>query len=36
MRLDTIGWAMCSTGKCRRNLNLTIRMNGIYTTKHLS
>ena len=35
-RLDTTGWARGSTGKCARNLNLTMPTNGICTTQHLS
>ena len=30
------GWARWSTGKCTRNLNLTMPTNGICTTQHLS
>ena len=30
------GWAMWSTGKCARNLNLTMPPNGICTTQNLS
>ena len=36
IRQDTTGWARWSTGKWARNLNLTIRTNGICTTQHLS
>ena len=35
-RLDTTWWARWSTGKCARNLNLTMPTNGICTTQHLS
>ena len=35
-RQDTTGRARWSTGKCARNLNLTMPTNGICTTQHLS
>ena len=35
-RLDTTGWARWSTGNCARNLNLTMRKNGICTTQNPS
>ena len=36
LRRDTTGSARWFTGKCARNLNLTIQTNGICTTQHLS
>ena len=36
IRLDTTAWARWSIGICARNLDLTIRTNGIWTTQHLS
>ena len=35
IRLDMIGSARCSTGRCARNLNLTIQTNSICATQHL-
>ena len=35
IRLATSVWARWSTGSCAKNLNLTIRTNGICTTQHL-
>ena len=36
IRLDTNEWARWSTGRCARNLNLTVRTNGICTNQNLS
>ena len=36
IRKDTTGWVKGSTENCARNLNLTIRTNGIGTTQHQS
>ena len=36
IRLDATGWVRWSTGNCAKNLNLTIRINVICTTPHLS
>ena len=36
IRIVSTEWATWSTGNCARNLNLSMRKNGIWTTQHLS